>query len=122
MVLCFETFAIVFDTLTLHDQQNPLCTELRCYIPIYPTQDISWDDAQNMCQRSAAELVSINSYEELELLQLLLLRLMPIKTDSIFIGLIKKEVSGGNPVRRNIFPIDLLDNVFQSIRRGVSQR
>ena len=66
---------------------NILCTKQRCYRKLLPSHYITWNEAQHICKLKDSNLVTINSFEELQLLRMVLLRDVPLHGQNIYIGL-----------------------------------
>ena len=56
-----------------HITDETMCTNHRRYKKLSPTQSLTWNQAQNMCRLGGGNLVTINSFEELQLLRMVLL-------------------------------------------------
>ena len=73
----------------------PLCNEQLCYrversSSTSQSVSISWNGAQQICQKSGSSLVTINSYEELDLVRMVLYHLFSLVSEYsflVFIGL-----------------------------------
>ena len=72
---------------------NPYCTAVTCYLQVLPTKHMTWKSAQEMCEQRNARLITLNSYEELQLLRMMLMKYVPEIMNSIFIGLKQSNVS-----------------------------
>ena len=51
-----------------------LCTNHRCYKKRHATHSLTWNQAQDRCRLRGGNLMTINSFEELQLLRMVLLQ------------------------------------------------
>ncbi len=72
---------------------NQMCTKFECYQKLFPARKLTWIEAERTCQSHGGHLVTINSFEELYLVRMLLAGEMPLTLDSLYIGLQQLLVS-----------------------------
>ena len=69
-------------------KDEELCTKHRCYKRQRATESLTWNQAQKKCSLQGGYLVTLNSFEELQVLQIILMNEVSCRGQtSIYIGL-----------------------------------